>query len=152
MRLEERHVKWCLTKNCEFGAEIAVSESVKGHVLHWPMPQRNVPLGSEQFCCKELCTKVFRIFLLCRKETRGPWEMSRDHFARCEKYLHLYAATMVPAKVLIRNTREKILSHIKFYSPFLNKLSLEYFDLRQKSKIRFMSHLSFLKNHDRPTI
>ena len=99
MRLEERHVKWCLTKNCEFGAKMTVSESVKGHVLYWPKQLGNVPLSSKQFCCKELCTKASRIFLSCRKETRGLWKMSRDHSARCEKYLHLYAATMVPLKV-----------------------------------------------------
>ena len=49
MRLEERRVKWCLMKNCEFGAEMTVSEWVKEQVLHWPMPQGNVPLGAEQF-------------------------------------------------------------------------------------------------------
>ena len=58
MRLEERRVKWCLMKNCEFRVEITVSESVKEHVSRWPMLQRNVPLSYEQFCCKELCTKV----------------------------------------------------------------------------------------------
>ena len=54
MRLEERHVKWCLMKNLDFGAEITVPESVNEQVLHWLMPQGKVPLGSEQFGCKEL--------------------------------------------------------------------------------------------------
>ena len=36
-----------------------------------------------------------------------------------------------------------MLSHIVFYSPFIYKLSLEYFDL-VLSKTRFSSHLSFL--------
>ena len=26
------HVKWCLMKNCDFGAEIAVPESVNEHI------------------------------------------------------------------------------------------------------------------------
>ena len=69
MRLEERHVRLCPIKNCELGAERTVSDLVKEHVLHWPMPQGNVPLGFEQFCCKELCTKVSWIFGLCQKET-----------------------------------------------------------------------------------
>ena len=50
-------MKWCLLKKCEFGAEMRVWESVKEHVLHWPMPQGNVPLGSKQFMkCFHLLT------------------------------------------------------------------------------------------------
>ena len=71
-------MKWSQMKNCEFGAEMTVSESVKEHVLHWPMPQENVQFGSEQFCCIELCTEVSRIFLLCQKETRGLSEKMED--------------------------------------------------------------------------
>ena len=41
-------------EKCDFGAEIAVSDSVSEYVLHWPMPHGKEPLGSEQFCCKEL--------------------------------------------------------------------------------------------------
>ena len=55
-----RHVKWCLIKNYEFGAELAVPESVKEHILDRTMPQGNVPLGSKQFCCKEMCTNESR--------------------------------------------------------------------------------------------
>ena len=71
-------MKWCLVKNSEFGAELTVSESVKEHALYWAMPQGNVPLGYEQFCCKELCTKIFRIFWLGRKETMGLSEKMED--------------------------------------------------------------------------
>ena len=48
-------------------------------VLQLAMSQGNVPLGSEQFCCKELCTKVSRIFFLCRKETNGLSEKIEDN-------------------------------------------------------------------------
>ena len=37
----------------------------------------------------------------------------------------------------------EMLSHITFYSPFISKLSFEYFDL-VLSKTRYSSHLSFL--------
>ena len=47
-------MKWCLMKKCEFGAKITLPQTVKEHVLHWPIPRGNVPLASEQFCCKEL--------------------------------------------------------------------------------------------------
>ena len=33
MRLEDRHVKWCLMKNCEFAAEMTVTEFVKQHAF-----------------------------------------------------------------------------------------------------------------------
>ena len=36
MRIEIRHVKWCLMKNCKFGAKISV-RIMKEHVLHWPI-------------------------------------------------------------------------------------------------------------------
>ena len=71
-------MKWCLIKNCEFGLEMIVSEFVKEHVSHWPMPQQNVSLGSEQFSCKELCTKVSQIFWLCQKETRRLLDKMED--------------------------------------------------------------------------
>jgi len=47
------HVKWCLMKNREFGAKITLPQTVEEHVLQWPIPRGNVPLGSEQFCCKK---------------------------------------------------------------------------------------------------
>ena len=61
MTWEERTLKWCLMNNREFGTEITVPKSVKEHVLHWSMPQGIVPLGTEQFCCKELC--ILDIFI-----------------------------------------------------------------------------------------
>ena len=75
MRLEERHVKWCLMKNCDFGAKTVVLESVNEHILHWPMPHGKVSFGSEQFCSMALshvalasgnyCVSDIRILALC---------------------------------------------------------------------------------------
>ena len=35
-------------------------------VLHWPTSQ-----SGDDSCARLLCTRVSRMFLLCRKETRG---------------------------------------------------------------------------------
>ena len=52
-------MKWCLTVNLDFGAEIVMEESMKLQVLQFLMPQGNVPLGDKgakmllmyQTCC-----------------------------------------------------------------------------------------------------
>ena len=41
------------------------------HVLHWPTPQGKVPQGDDNSWARLLWTRVSRIFLLCRKETKG---------------------------------------------------------------------------------
>lgn len=53
MRLEEVQVKWCLTANLDFGAEI-VMESMNLQVLQFLMPQGNVPFGDDISCWREL--------------------------------------------------------------------------------------------------
>ena len=100
MRLEERHVKWCLMKNCNFGAEIAVPKSVNKHILHWPMPHGKVPFGSEQFCSMALshvaltsgnhCVSNMRIQALC------PISGSRDSSKRKEIRLIHFLGTLYP--------------------------------------------------------
>lgn len=54
-------MKWCLMKNCEFGAEITLPQSVKEHVLPWRIPRGNVPLGSEKFAVKSYYNKLLEL-------------------------------------------------------------------------------------------
>ena len=54
MRWGEVQVKWCLTVNLDFGAEIVIEESMNLQVLQFLMPQGNVPLGEDISCGKEL--------------------------------------------------------------------------------------------------
>ena len=48
-----------------------VEESINLQVLHWPTPQGKVPQGDDNSWGRLLWTRVSRIFLLCRKETKG---------------------------------------------------------------------------------
>ena len=64
-----------------------VEESINLHVLHWPTPQGKVPQGDDNSWGRLLWTRVSRIFLLCRKETKGLLEKIEEfqgHFLRCE--------------------------------------------------------------------
>ena len=73
MRWEE--VKWCWMEKVDLGAEIVVEESMNLQVLHWPTPNGIVPQsGGDSSWGRLLCTRVSRMFLLCRKETRGLFE------------------------------------------------------------------------------
>ena len=72
MRWEEVHVKWCWMEKVDLGAEIVVEESINLQVLHWPTPHGKVSQsGGDSSWGRLLCTRVSRMFLLCRKETRG---------------------------------------------------------------------------------
>ena len=54
------------------GAEIVVEESINLQVLHWPTPHGKVPQsGGDSSWNRLLCTRVSRMFLLCRNDTRG---------------------------------------------------------------------------------
>ena len=46
-------------------------ESTKSQVLHFDDRQGEVPFRDAEACDRELCTKVSRKCLLCRKETEG---------------------------------------------------------------------------------
>ena len=65
-------MKWCWMEKVDLGAEIVVEESMNLQVLHWPTPYGKVlQSGGVSSWGRLLCTRVFRMFLLCRKETRG---------------------------------------------------------------------------------
>ena len=83
MRWEEVHVKWCLMRN--LGAETIVVESIKSQVLHFDDRQGKVPICDVEACARELWTRVSRIFLRCRKETKGLSEkkMFQGRFSKC---------------------------------------------------------------------
>ena len=53
-------------------------ESINLQVLHWPTPQGKVPQGDVNSWGRLLWTRVSRIFLLCRKETKGLLEKMED--------------------------------------------------------------------------
>ena len=55
-----------------------VEESINLQVLHWPTPQGKVPQGDDNSWGRLLWTRVCRIFLLCRKETKGLLEKMED--------------------------------------------------------------------------
>ena len=55
-----------------------VEESINLQVLHWPSPQEKVPQGGDNSWSRVLWTRVSRIFLLCRKETKGLLEKMED--------------------------------------------------------------------------
>ena len=55
----------------DLGAEIVVEESINLQVLHWPTPNGKVPQRGDDSWGRLLCTSVSRMFLLCRKATRG---------------------------------------------------------------------------------
>ena len=78
MRLEETHVKLCLISNLHFGAEIEVVGLRCLQVLHTGRRQQEVPVGDTWSCRSELCTRVSRMFLLCRKDTKGLSEKMED--------------------------------------------------------------------------
>ena len=71
-------MKWCLMWSTNLGAEIVVEESINLQVLHWPTPQGKVPQGDDNSWGRLLWTRVSRIFLLCRKETKGLLEKMED--------------------------------------------------------------------------
>ncbi len=60
------------------GAEMTMEESINLQVLHWATPQGKVPLSGDDSWCRLLCTRVSRMFLLCRKETNGLLEKIED--------------------------------------------------------------------------
>ena len=69
------HEKWCWIENLDFGAKILVEESMNLRVLHWPTPHGKVAQsGGDSSWGRLLCTRVSRMFLLCRKATRGLFE------------------------------------------------------------------------------
>jgi hypothetical protein len=55
-----------------------VVESTKSQVLHIDDRQGKVPFCDVEACARELWTRVSRIFLLCRKETKGLSEKVED--------------------------------------------------------------------------
>ena len=55
-----------------------VEESINLQVLHWPSPQEKVPQDGDNSWSRVLWTRVSRIFLLCRKETKGLLEKMED--------------------------------------------------------------------------
>jgi hypothetical protein len=55
-----------------------VVESTKSQVLHFDDRQGKVPFCDVEACARELWTRVSRIFLLCRKETKGLSEKMED--------------------------------------------------------------------------
>ena len=63
-------MKWCLVWLTNLGAEIVVEESINLQVLHWPTPQGKGPQGDDNSLGRLLWTRVSRIFLLSRKETK----------------------------------------------------------------------------------
>ena len=75
-------------KNCEFKADMTVSESVKEHVSHWPMPQGNVPIWALNSFAVESCVPMYPGYFCYAKKRLGgywrKWKMSRDHFAKYE--------------------------------------------------------------------
>ena len=71
MRWEEVDVKCCWMEKVDLGVEIVVEESMNLQVLHWPTPNGKVPQSGDDSWDRLLCTMVSRMFLLCRKETRG---------------------------------------------------------------------------------
>ena len=61
-------------------------ESIKSQVLHFDDRQGKVPICDVEACARELWTRVSRIFLLCRKETKGLSEKMEDvsgSFSKC---------------------------------------------------------------------
>ena len=65
-------MKWCLIEKVDLGAEIVVEKSMNLQVLHWPTPNGKVPQSdADTSWGRLLCTRVYRMFFLCRKETRG---------------------------------------------------------------------------------
>ena len=55
-----------------------VEESINLQVLHWPTHRGKVPQGGDNSWSRLLWTRVSRIFLLCRKETKGLLEKIED--------------------------------------------------------------------------
>jgi hypothetical protein len=55
-----------------------VVESTKSQVLHFDGKQGKMPFCDAEACAGELWTRVSRIFLLCRKETKGLSEKMED--------------------------------------------------------------------------
>ena len=65
-------MKWCWMEKVDLGAEIVMEESMNLQVLHWPTPHGKVPQsGGDSSWGRLLCTRVSRMSLQCRKETRG---------------------------------------------------------------------------------
>ena len=58
--------------------EIVVEESIYLQALHWPTPQGKVPQVDDNSWGRLLWTRVSRIFLLWRKETKGLLEKMED--------------------------------------------------------------------------
>ena len=72
-------------ENCEFEAEITMTEFVKEQVLHWPMPQGNVSLGSEQFAVTSCVPKCPGYFCYAEKglmSYRRKLKMFREKWKR----------------------------------------------------------------------
>ena len=57
-----------------------VEVSTNIQVLHWPTPQGKVPQGDDNCLGRAAMdrTRVSRIFLLCRKETKGLLQKTED--------------------------------------------------------------------------
>ena len=64
-------MKCCWMEKVDLGAEIVVEESINLQVLHWPTPHAKARQSGDDSWGRLLCTRVSRVFLLCRKETRG---------------------------------------------------------------------------------
>jgi hypothetical protein len=72
------------------GAKTIVLESTKLQVLHFDDRQGKVPFCDVEICARELWTRVSRIFLLCREETKRLSEKMEDVSGSFSKYGNSY--------------------------------------------------------------
>ena len=68
----------CRITKLDLGPEMHVEALRKEHVLQRVREQGKVPAGAERFCLRALWTKLSRMFLLRRKETKGLSEKMED--------------------------------------------------------------------------
>ena len=72
-------------------------ESTQSQVLPFDDRQGKVPFCDVEACVRELWTRVSRIFLLCRKETKGLSEKMEDvsgSFFKIWKFLLMTSLTL----------------------------------------------------------
>ena len=119
-----------------------MSESVKDPVSHRPVPLGNVPLRSEQFCCRELCC-----VLLCRKETTGLSEKMEDvSYPSCiltlttkERKLYILTFTVIFAMKVVRSDQREV------FESTLRRSLYHLFFLLKGSPSYFKHHLVYFK-------